>query len=180
MQLKKCKLCSVPKPIDQFRRNEDGSFKYHSCRDCQSKRQWQYYKRNPIKVMIISAKHRAKRDNVPFALAEKDIVIPDVCPILGIKLHAGDRRNHDYAPTVDKIDPALGYVPGNIVVISHRANRIKSDATIDELAKIVHFYAVTNLQVRRTARSTSSQSAPQVSPTQNGGVNFVSPSLSVV
>jgi len=90
--------------------------------------------------MIQSAKFRARRDNVPCTIKESDIVIPDICPVLGIKLVAGDRHNHDYAPTLDKIIPELGYVPGNIIVISHRANLIKSNATVEELEKIAHFY----------------------------------------
>jgi hypothetical protein len=40
------------------------------------------------------------------------------------------------SPTLDKIIPELGYVRGNIAVISHRANRIKSDATLAEVLKL--------------------------------------------
>lgn len=42
----------------------------------------------------------------------------------------------DTQPTIDRIIPALGYVPGNIVVISHRANRMKSDGTAEEHERI--------------------------------------------
>ncbi len=30
-------------------------------------------------------------------------------------------------PTLDRIDPRKGYIPGNVVVISYRANVIKGD-----------------------------------------------------
>ena len=32
-------------------------------------------------------------------------------------------------PSIDRIIPSLGYVPGNVAVISLAANRIKSDCT---------------------------------------------------
>jgi hypothetical protein len=35
--------------------------------------------------------------------------------------------------------PSLGYVPGNIRVISMRANRIKTDATADELRAVLRY-----------------------------------------
>ncbi len=57
------------------------------------------------------------------------------CPILHIKLtHDGNR---DHSPSLDRIIPQKGYVKGNVQVISLRANRIKSDATLEELERIV-------------------------------------------
>jgi hypothetical protein len=38
--------------------------------------------------------------------------------------------------TIDKIDPKKGYVKGNVWIISFRANRIKYDASLEELALI--------------------------------------------
>jgi hypothetical protein len=37
------------------------------------------------------------------------------------------------SPTLDRIDNSKGYIVGNVWVISMRANRLKSDATVDEL-----------------------------------------------
>jgi hypothetical protein len=49
-------------------------------------------------------------------------------------LVAGDKKGpRPDAPSLDKIDPKLGYVPGNIQVISHKANAMKWDATREEL-----------------------------------------------
>ena len=36
--------------------------------------------------------------------------------------------------------PNKGYVKGNIIVVSMRANRIKTDATFDEIRKVADFY----------------------------------------
>jgi hypothetical protein len=68
-----------------------------------------------------------------------DIVIPEFCPLLGIRLEPGKGTGGAKAasPSLDKIRPELGYVPGNVWVISHRANVIKSDATLSELRMLV-------------------------------------------
>jgi hypothetical protein len=132
-----CNTCHTPKEDNEFR----GTRK--RCKKCNDKLHWKYAKKNPVKIMLISARQRAKRDGIEFSLVDSDVVIPEICPVLGIKLVAGDRHNHDFAPTIDRMDSSRGYTTDNIVVVSHRANRIKADATIDELTKIVLFYEVT-------------------------------------
>jgi len=90
--------------------------------------------------MWYSAKKRAKRRDVPFSITPLDIAIPARCPVLGVKLaigHGADGKGpSSCSPTLDCIDPSLGYVPGNIAVISWRANRLKSDATLAELRRL--------------------------------------------
>ncbi|MGE3333610.1 MAG: hypothetical protein AB7I36_08200 [Rhodospirillaceae bacterium] len=73
-------------------------------------------------------------------MSRADIVIPKTCPVLGIDIRLSNGGFNDNSPTLDRVDNALGYVPGNVVVVSWRANRIKCDAAIDELRKIVEFY----------------------------------------
>ena len=43
------------------------------------------------------------------------------------------------SPTIDRLYPELGYTKKNICIMSNRANRIKSDAKIEELQKIISF-----------------------------------------
>lgn len=97
-------------------------------------------KDNPSRVMLYSAKRRASRDGLPFDIEESDIVIPEYCPILNIKLDYDNKDTRENSPSLDKIVPELGYVKGNISVISCRANRIKSDASVDELEAILKYY----------------------------------------
>jgi hypothetical protein len=89
--------------------------------------------------LCTAAKRRALINGVPFNLRPSDIVIPHVCPLLGISIApaAGNRRVLDTSPSVDRIRPELGYVHGNVWVISHRANRAKSDLTLAELEALV-------------------------------------------
>lgn len=84
--------------------------------------------------MLISARKRAKKNDWPFNLELEDIVIPEVCPLLGITIvKRGKISNRDSSPSLDRIDSQKGYVKGNVAVISYRANRIKNDATDKEL-----------------------------------------------
>lgn len=92
--------------------------------------------------MLWSAKKRAKEKELPFNLVEDDIHVPDVCPVLGIKLvpQYGKGKLAANSPSLDRIYPWLGYVKGNVIVVSHRANRLKNDATPYELHRIASFY----------------------------------------
>ncbi|SRR6266478_2912353 len=96
----------------------------------------EFYEANPERNLCYDAKKRAKRFDVPFSITHEDIVIPEFCPVLGIKLERGKGKLTDNSPTLDRIDPQKGYVVGNIAVISHRANRLKSDGTVAEHEKV--------------------------------------------
>jgi hypothetical protein len=97
---------------------------------------------HPKRVMLLAARKRARAAGVRFALSEDDFEIPDKCPVLEIPLEVGRGRPgpSDSSPTLDRIVPSLGYVAANVVVVSWRANRLKSDADISELARIVSWY----------------------------------------
>lgn len=82
------------------------------------------------------------RAGVPFNLTAEDLVIPARCPILGIPIavqQLGKRQPHDNSLSLDRIIPELGYVKGNVAVISQRANRIKNDGTAAELRAIAEW-----------------------------------------
>jgi hypothetical protein len=84
--------------------------------------------------MVSGAKQRAKKKGLDFDLTIEDLLPAyDTCPILGIKLIAGKGSVLPSSPTLDKFIPSLGYVRGNVRVISAMANRMKSNATIAEL-----------------------------------------------
>ena len=74
-----------------------------------------------------------------FSLTKEDIIIPDVCPVLGIPLQIGSGRPSANSPTLDRRDNSKGYTPENTFVISYRANSIKSDATPEELEKVLSY-----------------------------------------
>ena len=104
---------------------------YKACRDLR-------YSQSPRIRMWIAAKARAARVGVPFDIVVEDIVVPECCPVLGLKLerNVGQSGPADNSPSLDRFLPQFGYVPDNIRVISHRANRIKTDATPVELRRV--------------------------------------------
>lgn len=145
-----CKHCNELKSIELFgklKTSNDG--KASICFSCKRDydKKWralnsESYKkscsswrtRKPKSAMITSVKSRAKKFNIPFNVTEQDFEIPEYCPILGLKLKEVQigklSRN---SPSMDKIIPELGYIRGNVRVISHLANTMKQDASLEEL-----------------------------------------------
>ena len=118
----RCKSCSAIKASKEKERRKNN---------------WKY---QPTRHMLNNSKQRAKLAGLEHTLTMDDIVIPDFCPVLGIKLETGDRKNHFNAPSIDRIDNSKGYIKENIVVVSTRANLLKKDATINELVMLAKFY----------------------------------------
>lgn len=92
------------------------------------------------KTMENRSRARAKEKGFPFELTKELIECLYVahCPILGLELsYGGNREVHkDFSASLDRIDNNLGYVPGNVRIISTKANRLKSDASDLELFKL--------------------------------------------
>ena len=97
-----------------------------------------YRLENPVGRLLSAAKSRAKRDNIRFELKPIDVSIPEFCPVLGIRITIGGSRHS--SPSIDRIENSKGYIRGNVIVISDRANRLKGDATLLELQRIADFY----------------------------------------
>lgn len=98
-----------------------------------------YRRLNPQIQMLERARMRAKEKGLDFDITTEDIIIPELCPILGTPFIRGDRKPTPQSPSLDRIDPARGYVKGNVRVISHRANTIKNDASIEELEAVIRY-----------------------------------------
>lgn len=92
--------------------------------------------------MLRGARLRARKAGVPFTLKRSDIQVPTHCPILGIPLTRSTGRASDSTPSLDRIIPLDGYVPGNVVVVSLRANRAKADLSLEELRAVADFYTI--------------------------------------
>lgn len=57
----------------------------------------------------------------------------DECPVFKVPFEFG---HHHYRPSIDRIVPSRGYVPGNIRLISMLANQVKSDATTAQVYQV--------------------------------------------
>jgi hypothetical protein len=137
---KVCTKCKQEKPVEDFSKNgksKAGTRVYRpDCKICCNTRVTKHYYTSLNKQLWYKAKSRAKRDGLPFNITPEDIVIPNWCPVLGIQLKRGEGKCSANSPTIDKMVPALGYVKGNITIMSHRANTIKNDATLEEIQSV--------------------------------------------
>lgn len=95
------------------------------------KRQSRY--RNYKTVLFKSAQIRANKKGIEFSIIKKDIIIPEICPILKKPLKVGNKNNYSFSPSLDRLDNTKGYTKDNTIVISTKANRMKNSATLEEL-----------------------------------------------
>jgi hypothetical protein len=96
-------------------------------------------------MLLSNIKVRSKKFHIECNLCKEDIVIPDICPVLGIPILLDQPGMSDNSPSVDRIDNNKGYTKDNVSVISMRANRLKSDASPAELRALLEY--VTELRL---------------------------------
>ena len=96
------------------------------------------------KYMLKGARDRANKRGIEFSLNIGDLEIPDVCPVLGIpmkKVEYGKTRRgfNGESYSIDRLDPTKGYTKENCRVISMRANRLKMDASTEEVSRLLDY-----------------------------------------
>ena len=125
----------------------NGGKRFTVCKLCENTRTLNKYRNNPIPQLISGYKRRAREKGVPFNLTPQDFktkldkaVLK--CPVLGLKMQISKlgSKNNDLSPSIDPINPRKGYTKDNIIVVSMRANRIKTDARFTEIRKVADFY----------------------------------------
>lgn len=125
--MKICTKCNLEKEEHEFYLEKVNGLR-SACKACDRKRANKWHTNNPLKSRLLKTKSWASRHNIPFNIEISDIVIPSVCPVLKVPMDRGTM----YEPSIDRIIPALGYVKGNIQVISRKANAMKFDSTFEE------------------------------------------------
>lgn len=165
MKMKTCRTCKVSRPKLMFWGQKSSRDKLQGeCKICCRVRNnaWQrahrkkrsaqkiagvlsWRQKYPMRAWLRGAKNRATKNGLDFSLVERDIYIPEKCPVLGIPLislmGSGECRGmRDDSPSIDRIDNSRGYELDNIAIVSMRVNRIKSNATIEELRLIADWY----------------------------------------
>lgn len=139
-KLLKCKKCGETNPEKFYSANTYRT----KCKECVKQETHERKKKYPEKQLLIEAKSRAKKLDIEFDIELSDITIPSKCPILGIDIKVKPYLKHgtthwQHSPSLDRVDPNKGYVKGNVAVISHRANQIKNNGTIDEHKSVVKY-----------------------------------------
>ena len=137
----RCDCCGEDLPLSMFSKPKNSTSYKTTCRSCAMKnRKKEAHRKNweenaPL-IMWRMAKQNAKKHSRPFTIEVKDVIIPEVCPVLGVPL----TRSGEFSPSLDRIDSSRGYEPDNIVVVSRRANKLKRDMTLAEMRALVSFY----------------------------------------
>ena len=127
---------------------QDNKEKYIKYRQDNREKRVEYLKKyrqdNKEKLIVRRAKTRANKNSVPFDIDEDYIkkIWPkhNICPIFKIKLEQSNLHTGDQSPSLDRIIPKLGYVKGNVQIMSNKANTIKNNATFEELIIIGKYY----------------------------------------
>lgn len=148
-----CRLCNLEKTLDSFyiENIRDCQFIRTECKECIKDIKKTYRKKIKFSIdgicrqMLRGAKKRSvkRKTEKPNFDAEylKEIYPKDnKCPILKIDLIPSENYSSDNSPTLDRIDPKKPYEKNNIVIVSNRANRLKSNASYEELKLIFEYY----------------------------------------
>jgi hypothetical protein len=138
--MKICSKCNIEKDESEFHNCYRARNKAW-CKACGIKSNMKSYRNNYIQAALKRAERGAKTKGLEFNLTEADLVMPANCPVLGIPLIMNGGLNAPNNPSLDRIDNRLGYIKGNVIVVSDRANRLKNNATIEELIRISEFYS---------------------------------------
>lgn len=101
-------------------------------RDNAAAKRWRL--REPIKMLLLHARKRASIRRLKFNIRADQFSLPSKCPWLGIPILLGGPK--DNSPSLDRKNPTLGYTPGNTEIASWKANRLKSNASLDELIQM--------------------------------------------
>ena len=159
-----CKRCNEEKHFKEFRKLQkkkrtgwtakDGSQRTSHCKICERINAADRYRKNGIHQRYNSLRNTAKKKNIVFEISKEYLAklfeeAPDKCPIFGTEFgivkyspgnkdNIGDFRNNSYS--IDRIVPELGYIEGNLIIVSDLANRIKNNATPDQIIQVGKFY----------------------------------------
>lgn len=135
-----CATCGDNKDADSGFFKAPGTkrgYRIH-CKVCRAKYYRDWSNNNRIKAWLNGIRKRSRARSLDFNLVAEELVIPEVCPVLGIPLHFG-KSHHPNLPSIDRFDNTKGYTKENTRIISYRANKLKNDATLEEMESVVKY-----------------------------------------
>jgi hypothetical protein len=137
---KVCTKCGVEKASLAFHKqasNKDGLQSY--CKECKADNNAKWVAANPAKVLLKSARSHTKRRNKrgrghdPVTINEAWVEDRHkkqggLCYWTGIRYNWASGGDHDpYQVSLDRLDPAKGYSPDNVVLTTDLANRLRGE-----------------------------------------------------
>ena len=139
--MKQCCLCGLEKEFTEYHKaatTPDGFDR--RCKKCRKQKAAESYRENWFHWTVKLKKSFCKKNKIPFDLTPEylESIWTPACPVFGKPFEMFDKSS-SFSPSLDRIDPAKGYVKGNIRYISARANRIKYDASAEELLQVLKY-----------------------------------------
>ena len=138
--MKTCIICGQTKPLASFSKSSSNADKHDNrCRECKHASYIKKMSENYFLYYCSGKKSECKKKGIPFNLTPEYLssIWTGICPIYGTPISRAAEGNGSHKSAhLDRIDPSKGYVIGNVAWISGRANRIKYNATAQELRKI--------------------------------------------
>lgn len=143
MEIKICQSCLKEKNLGDFpvRNDQSGRIRPY-CKPCANKAnrsRYASYKRNsPWKLRATKKKATCKERGIAYDLdaAHLEEIWTGFCPVFGVKIDFDLHRNNENAAEIDRIEPEKGYVKGNVAWLSRKANRIKNNASPNDIEKL--------------------------------------------
>ena len=143
--MRACRACGELKEDSEFYTHHRRG-PYAKCAAC-----CREYERNQLRKprpwafsALARCQERAKARGTPCTITVEHIIelLPadGRCPVFRTPLQYGGGKRVSDSASVDEVRHGEGYVPGNIVVVSHRANIAKNDLSIDELCRLAEYY----------------------------------------
>ncbi len=138
-----CRGCSEDLPVDRFPVRNDRSGRLRPyCKECSNnieRKRYEYHRESqPFKHKCTRAKSRASYLKVPFDLTPEYLenLWTGTCAALGVEISLTGSRVDEYVAELDRFIPEKGYIQGNVHFLSRKANRLKNNATVEQLRSI--------------------------------------------
>lgn len=141
--MKTCNICNILKELKEFhlhRQQEDGHDR--RCKECRKKLARADYMRDPFVTLARLKKSECKKKGFDYNLDSDYLreIWTGICPITKQELTIGNKGAGSHKSAhLDRMNSKLGYVKGNVCYINGRSNRIKYNATVEELKQILNW-----------------------------------------
>ena len=140
-----CSICKQVKPLFSFHNSRTNKLgKDYRCKECKKIEAKERRFNNYFLEYLRTKRGECKTKGISFDLTPEYLerIWTGVCPIFNCTIsynHKGKGSYHKNQAHLDRVNPSRGYVIGNVQWISGRANRIKYDASIEELEQIITY-----------------------------------------